>query len=69
MQEACLGWLQDKQISAPACQKFQVHIEALTRFSQIFSADGLNNTLILDCIHENVSSYGNKKWRRWVRSL
>ena len=27
-----------------ACQKFKVHIEALTGFRHIFSADGLNNT-------------------------
>ena len=42
--KACLGWLQDKQISAPTCQILTVYIEALTGFSHIFRSGGLNDT-------------------------
>ena len=60
--EVYLWWLQEEQISAPACQVLKVYTEALTGFSHINHADGLNITSVSQgCVLGAVSRSGKGK--------
>lgn len=67
--KACLEWPRDAYISTPTTRILEVYIKALTGFSHIFHADGLNNTLVSQgCVLEAAFNAG-KAGRTHISSI
>ena len=59
-------FLSDKMSTSPhpPARVLKVYIEALTRFSHVYSPDGLNNTLLSQgCVPREASGRGEGKWK------